>query len=78
MTEPTVTFIPPKSHRIPPRGEAVLRFVNDLILHNLRDEGAITEIILPSLIERAYMVVNETSTIEFRNYPAGVTTRAKQ
>ncbi len=78
MAEPTVTFTSPKRRRIPPRGEAVLRFVNDLILHNLRGDSEVTEILLPPLVERAYMIVYETSTIEYRDYPAGITTRKKQ
>ena len=78
MSEPTVNFVEPKIKRIPPRGEAVLRFVNDLILHNMRGGEDATEIILPPLMERAYMVVYETTTIEYRDYPAGVVTRNKQ
>ena len=78
MAEPTVDFVPPKRLRIPPRGEALIRFVNDLILHNLRGGAETTKIILPPLVERAYNVVYETSTIEFRNYPEGIATRKKQ
>jgi len=79
MSEPTVTFVSPKRRRIPPRGEAVIRFVNDRILHNLRGgESETTQIILPPLVERAYNIVYETSTIEFRDYPIGIITRKKQ
>ena len=78
MAEPTLEFVSPKRHRIPPRGEAILRFVNDLILHNLRRKAGTTEILLPPLVERAYLVVYETNTIEYRDYPSGIITRKKQ
>ena len=75
----TIEFIPPKRVRIPPRGESVLRFVNNTILHNLRGEtGNPTTIILPPLVERAYMIVYETSTIEYRDYPYGTSMRVEQ
>lgn len=78
MAEPTVKFVSPKKQRIPPRAEAVIRFVNDTVLHNLRLGKDSTQLILPSLVERAYNIVYETSTIEYRKYPSGITTRKKQ
>lgn len=78
MAQPTVNFVSPRRRRIPPRGEALVRFVNDLILHNLRGGAITTEILLPPLVERAYNVVYETTTIEYRDYPSGIVTRKKQ
>ena len=78
MAEPTIEFVPPRRRRIPPRAEAVLRYVNDVMLHNMRGGADSTQILLPPLVERAYNVVYETNTIEYRDYPTGIITRNKQ
>ncbi len=48
-----------------PRAENLLKLVNQTIVSNLlhRREAKVT---LPPLIERAYMIVNETGTIPFK------------
>ena len=52
-----------------PKAENVLRLVNYNIVANLRN-GHEATVTLPNLLKRAYMVVNETGVIPFRNYVA--------
>jgi hypothetical protein len=55
----------PKKRRIIPRADHMLRYINSILLSNLRartDEDTI--ITLPSIVSRAYMIVNETATLE--------------
>jgi hypothetical protein len=56
----------PVKRRIIPRADHFLRYINDIILHNLRseEEEADTIISIPAIVSRAYMVVNETATLE--------------
>jgi hypothetical protein len=55
----------PRKRRVIPRADHFLRYINDIILSNLRartDEDTI--ITLPGIVSRAYMIVNETATLE--------------
>lgn len=42
----------------------MLRYINEVILNNLRAQTEDTVITLPGVISRAYMLVNETATLE--------------
>ena len=44
----------------------MLRYINDIILSNLRSsvDEEDTVITLPGIVSRAYMIVNETATLE--------------
>ena len=55
-----------------PRAENLLKLVNQTIVSNLlrRREAKIT---LPPLIERAYMIVNETGTLPFQRVASETT-----
>ncbi|RKY28324.1 MAG: hypothetical protein DRP83_00965 [Planctomycetota bacterium] len=52
-----------------PKAENVLRLANHNIVMNLR-AGHDATLTLPNLLQRAYMVVNETGVIPYRNYVA--------
>lgn len=55
----------PRTRRIIPRADHLLRYINDIMLSNLRartEED--TVVTLPGIISRAYMIVNETATLE--------------
>lgn len=55
----------PRKRRVIPRADHLLRYINDIILSNLRartDED--TVVTLPGIISRAHMIVNETATLE--------------
>jgi hypothetical protein len=55
----------PRKRRVIPRADHFLRYINDIILSNLRartEED--TTITLPGIVSRAYMIVNETATLE--------------
>lgn len=55
----------PRKRRVIPRADHFLRYINDTILSNLRartEED--TTITLPGIVSRAYMIVNETATLE--------------
>lgn len=56
----------PRIRRIIPRADHMLRYVNSILLNNLRSDTAEedTIITLPSIVSRAYMIVNETATLE--------------
>jgi hypothetical protein len=56
----------PRIRRIIPRADHVLRYINSIILNNLRSDvpEEDTVITLPSIVSRAYMIVNETATLE--------------
>jgi len=56
----------PRIRRIIPRADHMLRYVNSILLNNLRSDTAEedTVITLPGIISRAYMIVNETATLE--------------
>jgi hypothetical protein len=52
-----------------PKAENILRLANYNIVMNLRN-GHEATLTLPDLLNRAYMVVNETGVIPYRNYTA--------
>jgi hypothetical protein len=54
----------PRKRRILPRADHMLRYINDVILSNLRAQDTDTVVTLPGLVSRAYMIVNETATLE--------------
>lgn len=54
----------PRKRRILPRADHMLRYINDVILSNLRAQTTDTVVTLPGLVSRAYMIVNETATLE--------------
>jgi len=54
----------PRKRRILPRADHMLRYINEVILNNLRAQTEDTVITLPGVISRAYMLVNETATLE--------------
>lgn len=59
----------PRPRRIPPRAESLIRYVNDVIVRNLRT-GNTDDIVLnlPDIVGLAYKVVNETGTITVHEY----------
>jgi len=57
-------MVMPKKRRILPRADHMLRYINDVILSNLRAQDTDTVVTLPGLVSRAYMIVNETATLE--------------
>jgi len=52
-----------------PKPENMLRLANYNIVANLRN-GHEAKLTVPNLVQRAYMVVNETGVVPFRNYVA--------
>ena len=54
-----------------PRAENMLRVVAGNIYSNLR-AGNPAKVELPPLIQRAYIIVNETGVIPYRDYDADV------
>lgn len=52
-----------------PKPENLLRLANYNIVANFRN-GHDATLTLPNLLKRAYMVVNETGVIPYRNYVA--------
>ncbi len=58
-----------KVKKIPPRGEALLRYVHENLLMNAR-EGKVARLVLPPLVLRAYTVVYETGDLLVRNLQA--------
>jgi hypothetical protein len=60
-----------RTKRIPPRAEHILRYINDILITNLRAGETESVIVLPGIVSRAYMIVNETSTLEVQDFAAG-------
>lgn len=54
-----------------PRAEVFLDITARSIIWNLRN-GNDNTIMVPSLIQRAYMLVNETGVIPYKDYPEDV------
>lgn len=52
-----------------PKAENILRLANYNIVMNLR-HGHEATLTLPNLLQRAYMIVNETGVLPYRNYSA--------
>jgi len=52
----------PRVRRIPPRAEDYVRYINDMIIKNLRmaDEGSDVTLEMPTVVSLAYKIVNET------------------
>jgi len=64
-----MTNLNPRVRRIPPRAESLVRYINDVIVHNLRvgsDEDIIIN--LPATVSLAYMVTYETGTIAVQEF----------
>jgi hypothetical protein len=59
-----------RTKRIPPRAEHLLRYVNDILVNNLRAGEDQSVIVLPAIVSRAFLVVNETSTLEVQDFAA--------
>jgi hypothetical protein len=64
MSSPRITFLAPT-------GTNYIRLIQRNIISNLR-KGNPAQVTLPLIVERAYQVVNETSTIVSSEYPADV------
>ena len=63
------TNLNPRSKRIPPRAEDLIRYVNDVIVQNLKAQSDDDVILnLPDTISLAYKVVYETGTITVHDY----------
>ncbi|RLI88015.1 MAG: hypothetical protein DRP01_00245 [Archaeoglobales archaeon] len=77
MTVTTLTRTPRK-HQIPPRAEAWIRYINDSLLRNVSLGEDATSVILPPLVERAYMLLNETTPLDTELYPEGTPFRRRQ
>lgn len=59
----------PRTKRVPPRAEFLLRHVIDSLITNARRRGAgQTKVYLPPLVERAYAIVFETEPLEVADY----------
>ena len=58
----------PKLKRIPPRAESLLKHIIDSLITNARLGGNDTKVDLPPLVERAYMIVNETAALSVLDY----------
>lgn len=59
----------PRPRRIPPRAENLVRYINDVIVRNLRMQNQDDIVInLPDMVSLAYKVVNETGTLTVHEY----------
>jgi len=74
--EPLKTL--PRKADLPPRGEAWVKYINNSLLRNTSLGGEETSVILPPLVERAYLLVNETSPITVEEYPVTTPFRVEQ
>lgn len=68
----------PRKYQIPPRAEAWIRYINGSLLRNVSLGAADTAVMLPPLVERAYMLLNETTPLDTELYPAGTPFRRRQ
>lgn len=63
------TNLNPRTRRIPPRAEDMARYINDLIVHNLRSGGAEDTVFeLPGIVALAYTITNEMGTMTVREF----------
>jgi hypothetical protein len=53
-----------------PRAEEFLRVILGNVINNFRNDNQ-ASLSLPPLVRRAYMIVNETGTLPYRDYDAG-------
>jgi hypothetical protein len=53
----------PKLRRIPPRAEDYIRYINDVVVRNLKlgNPGDDITLEMPGIVSLAYKIVNETS-----------------
>jgi hypothetical protein len=59
----------PRSRRIPPRAEDLVRYINGVIVQNLRSRNTDDIVLnLPDIVGLAFKVVNETGTITVHDY----------
>ena len=68
----------PRKADLPPRGEAWVKYINNSLLRNTSLGGEETSVMLPPLVERAYLLVNETAPITVEEYPTTAPFRVKQ
>ena len=68
-TEELTEYVPqPRLKKIPPRAESLLKHIIDSLITNAQRSGDDTAVDLPPLVERAYMVVNETAALSVLDY----------
>ncbi len=60
-----------------PKAENLLRVANNNIIGNLLRKHE-AHVVVPPLIERAYIITNETGTIPYRDYPEDVELEVQQ
>jgi hypothetical protein len=68
-----MTNLNPRVRRIPPRAESLVRYINDVMVWNLRvgsDEDIVLN--LPAVVSLAYMVTYETGTIPVQEFDTNV------
>jgi len=60
-----------------PKAENFLRVANRNIVGNLRNKHE-AHVVFPPLIERAYIMVNETGAVPYRDYLESTALKARQ
>jgi hypothetical protein len=73
-----MTDTQPRFKRMAPRAENLLRYINDSIIYNLKLGATEFKIWAPSLLNRAFAIVNETGTLIVRDYDASTQFKDKQ
>jgi hypothetical protein len=66
------------TQRIAPRAENLLRLVNDTILYNVSLGETEIKFELPPRLTKAFMIVNETGTLEVDDFRADVVLQKAQ
>lgn len=68
----------PRKRQIPPRAEAWIRYINESLLRNAEMGEDELSVMAPPLVERAYILLNETTPLEVEEYPVGTLFRREQ